>query len=80
MEYYEHGGLASAWLTWDRDDGPPPPPPDAIVVDDTDQGFGKGGSTIGWHTAAEGYGGHLTWAQNKAWLIRYGSLGVRVVT
>jgi len=67
MEYYEHGGLASAWLTWDRDDGPPPPPPGAIVVDDTDQGFVKGSSTTGWHTAAEGYGGHLTWARNNDW-------------
>ena len=65
MEYYEHGGLASAWLTWDRDDGPPPPPPGAIVVDDADQGFVKGGSTTGWHTAAEGYGGHLTWTRNN---------------
>lgn len=65
MEYYERGGLASAWLTWDRDDGPPPPPPGAIVVDDTDQGFIKGGSTSGWHTAAEGYGGRLTWTRNN---------------
>jgi len=65
MEYYEHGGLASAWLTWDRDDGPPPPPPGTIVVDDADQGFVKGGSTTGWHTAAEGYGGRLTWTRNN---------------
>jgi hypothetical protein len=65
MEYYEHGGLAAAWLTWDRDDGPPPPPPDAIVVDDADQGFVKGGSTTGWHTADEGYGGRLTWTRNN---------------
>jgi len=65
MEYYEHGGMASAWLTWDRDDGPPPPPPGAIVVDDTDQGFVKGGSMSGWHTAAEGYGGRLTWTRNN---------------
>ncbi len=71
MEYYERGGLASAWLTWDRDDGPSPPPPDAVVVDDADYGFVKGGPPANWHTAAEGYGGGLTWTWNKAWLIRY---------
>jgi hypothetical protein len=65
MEYYEHGGLASAWLTWDGDDGPPPPAPGAIVVDDADRGFVKGGSTGGWHTAAEGHAGRLTWTRNN---------------
>jgi hypothetical protein len=65
MEYYEHGGLAAAWLTWDRTDHDPPPPPDAVVVDDADQGFVKGGSATGWHTAAEGYGGRLTWTRNN---------------
>jgi len=65
MEYYEHGGLASAWLTWDRDDGPPPPPPGAIVVDDTDRDFVKGGSATSWRTAAEGYSHHLTWTWNN---------------
>jgi hypothetical protein len=65
MEYYEHGGLASAWLTWDHDGGPPPPPPGAIVVDDADQGFVKGGSPTGWRTALEGYSGRLTWTRNN---------------
>jgi hypothetical protein len=68
MEYYEHGGLASAWLTWDRDGGPPPPPPPpsgAIVVDDADRGFVTGGSTTGWRTVPEGYGGRLTWTRNN---------------
>jgi hypothetical protein len=65
MEYYEHGGLASAWLTWVRDGWPTPQPPDAIVVDDGDRGFVTGGSTTGWRSAAEGYGGRLTWTRNN---------------
>ena len=66
MEYYENGGVAAAQLTWRRaDDDPTPPPVGVVVVDDTDQGFVKGGSATGWRTAAEGYGGHLTWTWNN---------------
>ena len=65
MEYYEHGGLASAWLTWDLDGGPQPPSSGAIVVDDSDQSFVTGGSTSGWRTAGEGYRGRLTWTWNN---------------
>jgi len=66
MEYYEHAGVATAWLTWHNvDDVPTPPPPDVIVVDDTDRGFVTGGSATGWRTAAEGYGDHLTWTWNN---------------
>ena len=67
MEYYENGGLAAARLTWTRvgGDPPPPPPPGVVLVDDTDPGFVKNGSVTGWRTAAEGYGGHLTWTRNN---------------
>jgi hypothetical protein len=71
MEYYENGGLAEAHLAWAIDGGqpppppPPPPPPGAVVVDDLDGGFVRGGSKSGWRSAAEGYGGHLTWTQNN---------------
>jgi len=41
------------------------PPPTGVIVDDTDAGFVKNGSPTGWHTAAEGYGGHLTWTRNN---------------
>jgi hypothetical protein len=34
-------------------------------VDDADQGFVKGGSATGWHTAAEGHGGRLLWTRNN---------------
>jgi hypothetical protein len=71
MEYYENGGVAAARLTWVRLDGNPSPlptpPAGVIVVDDTDQGFIKGGSTTGWRTADEGYGGRLTWTRNNNW-------------
>ena len=67
MEYYENGGVAAAWLNWARVGGgtPPPPPPGVVLVDDTDPGFVKSGSVTGWRTAAEGYGGHLTWTRNN---------------
>jgi len=71
MEYYENSGLASAQLTWERVGENPPPVTDGIVVDDTDAGFVKGGPASEWGTAAEGYGGYLTWAWNKAWVTRY---------
>ncbi len=41
------------------------PTPTGVIVDDTDPGFVKNGSSTGWHTAAEGYGGHLTWTRNN---------------
>jgi hypothetical protein len=64
MEYFEHGGLASAWLTWDRDGGSPSPSP-GVIVDDGDRGFVTGGSTSGWRTVAEGYAGRLMWTRNN---------------
>ena len=67
MEYYENGGLAVARLSWTRSDTPPdtPPAPGTVYVDDTDAGFVKGGSSTGWRTAYEGYGGRLTWTRNN---------------
>jgi hypothetical protein len=62
MEYYENAGAAAARLTWTREDELPA---GAIVVDDTDAGFVKGGAWAGWRTAAEGYGGRLTWTWNN---------------
>lgn len=64
MEYYEQAGLAVAQLSW-AEIGTTPPQPGTVIVDDTDPGFVKGGSSSGWRTAAEGYGGHLTWTRNN---------------
>ncbi|MGC9468750.1 MAG: PA14 domain-containing protein [Anaerolineae bacterium] len=68
MEYYENEGVAAANLKWVRLGDAPhqPEPPAGIVVDDTDAGFVKGGSGVDWGTAAEGYGGHLTWTRSSA--------------
>lgn len=66
MEYYEHVGHAVARLSWDSVGGASPAP-GTVVVDDTDPGFVQGGSSSGWRTVAEGYGGHLTWTKNNDW-------------
>jgi len=66
MEYYEQAGLAVAQLSWAKVDSEPPEP-ETVIVDDTDAGFVKGGSTTGWRTEPEGYGGHLTWTWNNDW-------------
>jgi hypothetical protein len=66
MEYYENTGLAVAQLSWQKVDEEPPQP-EVVIVDDTDPGFVQGGAWAGWRTAAEGYGGHLTWTQNNDW-------------
>lgn len=66
VEYYERTGAAAVWVKWEPSgDSPPSPPPDSVVVDDTDAGFRTGGSPTGWRTAAEGYGGRLTWTRNN---------------
>jgi hypothetical protein len=61
MEYYENMGNATAQLSWARTDGDP----GAVIVDDGGPGFTKGGSPTGWHSVAEGYGGHLLWTKNN---------------
>jgi len=70
MEYYENGGIAAASLKWRRIDGLPddPGPLPEVIVDETDPGFVRGGSASGWGAAAEGYGGHLTWTRNHAFV------------
>jgi hypothetical protein len=66
MEYYENGGVAAARLTWEREgQDTPREPTDGVIVDDTDPGFVKNGSSTGWRTVSEGYGGHLTWTRNN---------------
>jgi len=62
LEYYERGGLAVAQLSWSTVDATTP---GTVVVNDTDAGFVKGGSSSGWRTASEGYGGRLTWTWNN---------------
>jgi len=64
MEYYENRGAAVARLSWARVEDEPQPP-GIVIVDDTDAGFVKGGSSTGWGSAAEGHGGHLTWTRNN---------------
>ncbi len=64
LEYYEHTGGAVARLAWA---GAETPTPGEVVVDDTNAGFVRGGSSGGWHTASEGHGGRLTWTRNNDW-------------
>jgi len=70
MEYYEHGGLAVARLSWTRLGGTPPPTPPppggTVIVDDTDPGFVRGGAAAGWRTVDEGYNGRMLWTYNNA--------------
>ncbi len=62
MEYYENIGAATAQLSWAKTDAAPVT---AIIVDDGGAGFVKGGSSTAWHSAPEGYGGHLLWTKNN---------------
>ncbi|HSJ54229.1 MAG TPA: PA14 domain-containing protein [Anaerolineae bacterium] len=64
IEYYENMGDAVARLSWSRTDGGAST--GGVVVDDTDPGFVKGGSSTGWHTEPEGYGNRLTWTKNNS--------------
>jgi len=65
MEYYENYGEATAQLSWGGVGAPSPPPVGGVLVDDTSPGFSRGGSSTGWRTVAEGYGGRLTWTWNN---------------
>jgi hypothetical protein len=64
MEYYEHGGAASARLAWTRIDDDPPPAGE-VIVDDGDPGFFQGGSRTAWRTTAAGHGGRMMWTKNN---------------
>ncbi|MCB8960775.1 MAG: hypothetical protein H6651_10710 [Ardenticatenales bacterium] len=59
LEYCEMYGLAVAKMTRTKLDV------GEIVVDNSSAGFVKGGSTTGWHSESEGYGGSLLWTQNN---------------
>lgn len=66
MEYYENGGLASARLTWRKDDVEPPPPPSAaVIIDNGDPGFRSGGTASSWRSYAAGYNGSMLWTYNN---------------
>jgi len=60
LEYYENDGVAVVQLAWTLNASP-----GTVIVDDTDLGFTKDGSAIGWHTANEGYGGRLFWTYTQ---------------
>jgi hypothetical protein len=64
LEYYENMGGAVAKLTWAKSGDPTP---GEVIVDDSDQGFSRGGLSTSWRTAAEGHGGSLTWTRNNDW-------------
>jgi hypothetical protein len=83
MEYYENRGGATAQLSWGSP-GPAPAPAGAVVVDDTSSAFSRNGSSTGWRTVSEGYGGRLTWTYNNDytrsnynWARWYPDLGAR---
>ncbi|HBY94272.1 MAG TPA: hypothetical protein DEP84_09970 [Chloroflexi bacterium] len=45
--------------------GTPPPVAREVIVDDSDEGFVRGGSATGWGSAEVGYGGHMFWTRNN---------------
>lgn len=59
VEYCELYGLAEARFTTARLDST------GTVVDNDSAGFVKGGSTTGWNTQYEGFGGSLLWTRNN---------------
>jgi hypothetical protein len=72
VEYFEQTGHARVhfWISPAGTPVPPTPPssePGTVLVDDTDVGFVRGGSSTGWRTAYEGYGGRMTWTRNNDW-------------
>ena len=64
LEYYENTGGAVSRLAWSKLGDPTP---GEVIVDDSDQGFSRGGSASSWRTAAEGHGNSLTWTRNNDW-------------
>lgn len=68
VEYFEQNGGASIqfWIGPAEGAGPSQPAsPEVVMVEDTDPGFVSGGSPTGWHTAAGGHGGQMTWTRNN---------------
>jgi hypothetical protein len=67
MEYYEHGGLAVAQLSWTLDTGnpPPPPPSGSVVIDNTSPGFVTGGTASSWRSSTAGYNSGMIWTYNN---------------
>jgi hypothetical protein len=69
MEYYENNGGAVAQLAWAPATGPVPPPQPptgaAVIVDDSSNGFSKGGKASSWRTAWQGYGDGFTYTRNN---------------
>jgi len=66
MEYYENTGGAVAQLSWAPVSGPAPPPAGGtVIVDDSSNGFSKGGLWTSWRTAWQGYGGSSTYTRNN---------------
>ena len=66
MEYYEHGGLAVAQLSWTLDNGNPPPPPSgSVVIDNSSPGFVAGGTASSWRSSTVGYNSGMIWTYNN---------------
>jgi len=63
MEYYEHGGVAQARLTWAAKSTPGSRV--TVVVDDLDSGFALGGNPGNFHERAFGYRNHMWWLWNN---------------
>jgi hypothetical protein len=61
VEYYEHGGVAQAQLSWSLGSTTP----GTVVVDDLDAAFTRGGNLAGFHERAFGYRDHLFWVWNN---------------
>jgi hypothetical protein len=68
IEYYDGTGQAVmrlSWTTISGGGGGSTPPPGTIIVDNTDTGFSKGGSSTSWRSATTGYNGSMLWTKNN---------------
>ena len=61
VEYYEHGGVAQAQVSWSSSSTPSA----TIVVDDLDPEFTRGGNLRAFHGRYYGYRNHLFWVWNN---------------
>ncbi len=70
VEYYEHGGVASAKVWWELGGGGSA---ETVVVDERGFGFKWGGTLAGRLEQWVGYNGHSYWTYNNAYnVINYG--------